>query len=41
MIKEEIKKMYQQGNSTQELWNYFKKELEDSINEKIPQKQLR
>jgi hypothetical protein len=23
MIKEEIEKMYQKGNSTQELWDYF------------------
>jgi hypothetical protein len=38
MIKEEIEKMYQKGNSTQELWDYFKKELEDSIDENIPQK---
>jgi predicted transcriptional regulator len=38
MINEEIEKMYQKGNSTQELWDYFKKELEDSIDENIPQK---
>jgi hypothetical protein len=38
MIKVEIEKMYQKGNSTQELWDYFKKELEDSIDENIPQK---
>jgi hypothetical protein len=38
MIKEEIEKMYQKGNSTQELWDYFKKELVDSIYENIPQK---
>jgi hypothetical protein len=41
MIKEEIEKMYKKGNSTQELWDYFKKELEDSIDENIPKKQLR
>jgi hypothetical protein len=41
MIKEEIEKMYQKGNSTQELWDYFKKELEDSIDENIPQKTAR
>jgi hypothetical protein len=33
--------MYQKGNSTQELWDYFKKELEDSIDENIPQKTAR
>jgi 23S rRNA A2030 N6-methylase RlmJ len=38
MIKEEIEKMYKKENSTQELWDYFKKELEDSIDENIPQK---
>jgi isopropylmalate/homocitrate/citramalate synthase len=38
MIKEEIEKMYQKGNSTQELWDYFKKELEESIDENRPQK---
>jgi hypothetical protein len=32
--------LYQKGNSRQELWDYFKKELEDSIviDENIPQK---
>jgi hypothetical protein len=29
--------MYQKENSTQELWDYFMKELEDSIDENIPQ----
>jgi hypothetical protein len=33
--------MYQKGNSTQELWDYFKKELEDSIDENIPQKTVK
>ena len=30
--------MYLKGNSTQEFWDYFKKELEDRIDENIPQK---
>jgi hypothetical protein len=38
IIKEEIEKMYLKGNSTQEFWDYFKKELEDRIDENIPQK---
>jgi hypothetical protein len=30
--------MYLKGNSTQEFWDYFKKELEDRTDENIPQK---
>jgi hypothetical protein len=35
IIKEEIEKMYLKGNSTQEFWDYFKKELEDRIDEQV------
>ena len=37
-VKEEIEAMFHNGSSTQQLWDYCKTELDDSIDKNIPQK---